>query len=211
MTRTIDDIKAAMRPDGSIPAEFWQSTPDEIAEMLALQRELQRERPLTPEAQWRRDYQEQQRRKRMIGVQHDLFGGDPVKHYYRNPGRAQAIDQRPREEVASIIARARRDPTAAFGVMRDDRPAYPTDAEKARTIAAAANWLRVGQRVMIVDGPGSVDPHFGIGKHIGRKGVVWRLCSAVFADRCYVFLDPLGQERVEKIEFVELRDLEPID
>ena len=211
MSRTIDEIKAAMRPDGSIPADFWHSTPEEIAEMMALQAELARERPLSPDAQWRRDYKERQRQARTIGIQHDLFGAAPVTHYKRIPGRAQAVDQRPREEVASIIARAKRNPLAAFGVEREDRPTFPTEEQKARTIAAAANWLRIGQRVMIIDAPGSVDPHFGLGKHIGRKGVVWRLCSSVFADQCYVFLDPVGAERTEKIEFVDLRDLEPIE
>lgn len=209
--RSIEDIRAAMRPDGSIPAEFWQSTPEEIAEMMALQREVSREKPLTAEQQWRRDYKEEQRRKREIGVQHDLFGAPPVRHFKRNPGKAQTIDQRPREAVADIVARAQRDPTAAFGVARADRPTYPSAEEKARIIANASNWLRIGQRVMIVDAPGSVDPQFGTGRWIGRKGVVWRLCSSVFADRCYVFLDPLGQERTDKIEFLELRDIQPID
>jgi hypothetical protein len=41
--------------------------------------------------------------------------------------------------------------------------------------------------------------------------VIWRLCSPVFAGHTYVYLDPTGAERVEKIVMVELRDVEPID
>lgn len=48
-------------------------------------------------------------------------------------------------------------------------------------------------------------------RRVGRKGVVWRLCSPVFADHLYVYLDPIGAERVEKTPMVELRDVEPID
>ena len=62
----------------------------------------------------------------------------------------------------------------------------------------------------IVDGPGPVDPSFGGYRFIGREGVVYRLCSPVFAERVYIFLDPVGAERAEKIAFVELRDVEPI-
>jgi hypothetical protein len=37
------------------------------------------------------------------------------------------------------------------------------------------------------------------------------LCSPVFADHTYVYLDPVGAERAEKITMVELRDVEPIE
>src|SRR3546814_1769750 len=90
-----------------------------------------------------------------------------------------------------------------------DRPTFLTDEEKAVIINGAANWLHIRQRVRIVDGPGPVDPQYGPYRFIGREGVVWRLCSSVFADRCYVFLDPVGAERAEKIVFVELRDIAP--
>jgi hypothetical protein len=33
----------------------------------------------------------------------------------------------------------------------------------------------------------------------------------VFQDRVYVHLDPVGSERTEKIEFMEIHDLEPVD
>lgn len=77
-----------------------------------------------------------------------------------------------------------------------------TDAEKALVIASAANWLRTRQRVQIsADSPQ---------RFAGRKGVVWRLCSPVFADMVYVTLDLVGNERTEKLALVEVRDVEPI-
>lgn len=77
-------------------------------------------------------------------------------------------------------------------------------------ISGAANWLYVSQRVRIIDGPGPVDPQYGPYRFIGREGVVWRLCSSVFADHCRVFLDPVGAERSEKIVFIEIRDIAPL-
>lgn len=69
-------------------------------------------------------------------------------------------------------------------------------------IASAANWLRTRQRVQIsADSPQ---------RYAGREGVVWRLCSPVFADMVYVNLDLVGNERTEKLAFVEVRDVEPI-
>lgn len=83
------------------------------------------------------------------------------------------------------------------------RPRPDLDAEQlAALIASASNWLRTRQRVRIAEDC----PH----QHAGRKGVVWRLCSRVFADRVYVYLDPAGKERTEKVAFVEVRDVEPI-
>lgn len=79
---------------------------------------------------------------------------------------------------------------------------YLTAAEQAAMLATAANWLRVRQRVRI----SSDSPH----QFAAREGVVWRLCSPVFADRVYVYLDLVGTERTEKIAFVEVRDVEPI-
>jgi hypothetical protein len=76
-------------------------------------------------------------------------------------------------------------------------------------IRSAANWLRVGQRIRITGSSVSYDGSFARRK--GRKGIVWRLCSRVFADHLYVYLDPIGAERVEKTAKVELRDVEPID
>lgn len=99
---------------------------------------------------------------------------------------------------------------ATFGPPRADRPAYLSPEEREEIIRGAANWLRLGQRVRIVDGPAPVDPAYGGYRWIGREGVVYGLCSPVFAERVYVFLDPVGSERAEKVAFVEIRDLEPI-
>lgn len=85
---------------------------------------------------------------------------------------------------------------------RYKRRAYLTPAEQADLLASAANWLRIRQRVRI----DADSPH----QFAAREGVVWRLCSPVFADRVYVYLDAVGNERTEKIAFVEVRDVEPI-
>lgn len=69
------------------------------------------------------------------------------------------------------------------------------------------NWLRLGQRVRIVGSFASYDGRAD--RRVGRKGVIWRLCSPVFADHTYVYLDPVGAERAEKIAQVELRDVSP--
>ncbi|KTE04920.1 MULTISPECIES: hypothetical protein [unclassified Sphingopyxis] len=92
---------------------------------------------------------------------------------------------------------------------RAEKPQTPEQIWRALTARsnAAANWLYVSQRVRIIDGPDSVDPQYGTYRLIGREGVVWRLCSSVFADHCRVFLDPVGTERAEKIVFIEVRDI----
>lgn len=79
---------------------------------------------------------------------------------------------------------------------------FLTPAELAALLASAANWLRVRQRVRIA----ADSPH----QFAAREGVVWRLCSPVFADHVYVYLDTVGNERSEKVAFVEVRDVEPI-
>ena len=67
----------------------------------------------------------------------------------------------------------------------------------------------IGQRVRIKASPLTID---GTGeRRVGREGVVWRLCSPVFADHTYVNLDLVGAERTEKIVFIELRDIEPVE
>jgi hypothetical protein len=86
-----------------------------------------------------------------------------------------------------------------------------TRAERNAIVRKAGNWLSLRRRVRLVDAPGSVDPAFGIQRHLGREGVVWRLCGAPFDDHCYVFFDAVGAERTAKIEMVELRDLEPVE
>lgn len=164
---------------------------------------------LSPEDAWRRSYAEEQRQARIIGYQQDLFGPAIITHYHRR-APAPDVHRPPIEPVHAKLERIKGDPFATFGPPRPDRPAILTADERARIAARAANWLRVGQRVRLADAPGSVDPAFGIQRFLGRAGVVWRLCSGTFSDHCYVFFDPVGGERTEKIEFVELRDLQPL-
>ena len=167
------------------------------------------EKPQTPEQIWRAAYREDQRRKRILGYQPNLFGGEAVTHFRRN-GPAPDFERPPIEELAAKLSRIEGNPLATFGPPRADRPAFLSDEDRAAVISGAANWLYVGQRVRITDGPGPVDPQYGPYRFIGREGVVWRLCSSVFADHCRVFLDPVGAERAEKIVFIEIRDIEPL-
>lgn len=176
---------------------------EEFNELLAIMRDGPAAKPLTPEAQWRRDYHKAMFNRRLVGVQPDLFGGKPVIHMHKAaPG--PVIDWKP-EPVEEKLARIARDRNATFGI---GRPGLSED-EKAALIRSAANWLRVGQRVRIAGSSVSYDGRFE--RRVGRRGVVWRLCSPVFADHLYVYLDPIGAERVEKTPMVELRDVEPID
>lgn len=155
------------------------------------------EKPQTPEQIWRAAYREAQRSKRILGYQPDLFGGEAVTHFRRN-GPALDFERPPIEKLAAKLARIEGNPLATFGPPRADRPAFLSDEDRAAVISGAANWLYVGQRVRITDGPGPVDPQYGPYRFIGREGVVWRLCSSVFADHCRVFLDPVGAERARR-------------
>lgn len=127
--------------------------------------------------------------------------------------RAEYREQRYAERVASVqhdlfggdpieLFRPNAKPKPIVDPKRYKPRPDLTAAELATTLASAANWLRTRQRVRI--DPSS--PH----QFAAREGVVWRLCSPVFADRVYVYLDAVGQERSEKIAFVEVRDVEPI-
>ncbi len=172
-------------------------------ELVALMRDGMPRKPPTPEALWRRAYHEAMFNRRLVGVQHDLFGGKSTTHMHKaKPGPVS--DWKP-EPVGEKLARIARDPGATFGI---GRPALGED-EKAAVIRGAANWLRIGQRVRIVGSFASYDGRAD--RRVGRKGVIWRLCSPVFADHTYVYLDPIGAERAEKIAMVELRDVVPID
>ena len=172
---------------------------EEFAELMA----LARERPaLTPDGQWRHDYHAAMVAKRTIGVQPDLFGAKPVTHMHRTrPGPVS--DWKP-EPVEEKLARIARDPNAAFGI---GRPAL-SDEEKAAMLRSAANWLRLGQRVRLIGSSGSIDGQFE--RRVGRAGVVWRISRSI-TDYVHIYLDPVGAERSEKIVFVELRDVEPIE
>lgn len=164
---------------------------------------------LSADGRWREDYRRDMAKHRQLGVQLDMFG-QHVTHYRRNPPRPVTADPRPNETLKEKRARIRDYREATFGPERADRPTFLTDAQRDEIVRGAANWLRLGQRVRIVDGAGDVDPQYGRGRVIGRQGVIWRLCSPVFRERVYVYLDPVGAERTDKIEFVEIRDIEPL-
>lgn len=181
----------------------------EFEELLAIVRAAPDDAgPLSNDDRWRRDYQAEQERRRVVGYQQDLFAAKPVTHYYRHRP-PPSWDHTPPETIEAKLGRIAGDRHATFGPPRSDRPAHLTASERAAIVAKAANWLRVRQRVRLIDAPGSVDPAFGIQRFLGRAGVVWRLCRGL-DDHCYVFFDPVGGERTAKIEFVELRDLEPV-
>ena len=138
------------------------------------------QRTPSADALWRAEYRQRQYDQRIATVQTDLFDGPTIEVFHRN--------------------------TAPKPPARAKRPGKPrpalTSAEVAELRASAANWHRVGQRVRIsADSPD---------RYAGREGVIWRLCSRVFADHVYVFLDLVGQESSEKRALVELRDVEPI-
>jgi hypothetical protein len=173
------------------------------------------ERPsLTPDGQWRADYRKAQRHRRLAGAQPDLLGGPTVEHFHRNPAalapedwplddeitRFQDLSQ---EEQARQLAADPHTPWAR--TMRKKL----TPEERAAMIASAANWLRLGQRVRITGTSPSIDGTNE--RRVGRVGVVWRVCKEPFADYVHINLDLIGQERTEKVVFVELRDVEPID
>ncbi len=172
---------------------------EEFAELMALARERP---PLTRDGQWRHDYHAAMVAKRTIGVQRDLFGAKPVTHMHRTrPG--PVIDWKP-EPVDEKLARIAADPHAAFGIGR----LALSDEENAAMLRSAANWLRLGQRVRLTGSSDSIDGQSE--RRVGRLGVVWRI-SRTFTDYVHVYLDPVGAERSEKIVFIELRDVEPIE
>lgn len=71
-------------------------SPEEFAAYLD---QLDRaEKPQTPEQIWRAAYREEQRRKRILGYQPDLFGGDAVTHFRRN--RAAPEFERPQLKIS---------------------------------------------------------------------------------------------------------------
>lgn len=181
----------------------------EYAELMAIVRQKEEPRPLSDDDRWRADYAEEQRRRRVVGYQQDLFTSTAITHYRRSPA-APIVERLPVETVAAKLERIKGDPFATFGSPRSDRPSTLSQRQR-RTIARnAANWLNVRQRVTLVDAPGSVDPAFGIQRYLGRHGVIWRLCGSTFADHCYVFFDAVGSERTAKIHMVEVRDLAPL-
>lgn len=194
----IDDPRIATVPEAE--AEF--------NDLMALARDLAQPRPLTDDDRWRADYAEEQRRRRIVGYQQDLFASTAITHYRRSPA-APFVERPPIETVAAKLDRIKGDPFATFGPPRSDRPSIMTQRQRKAFVRGAANWLNERQRVTLVDAPGSVDPAFGIQRYLGRHGVIWRLCGSTFADHCYVFFDAVGAERTAKIHMVEIRDLAP--
>ena len=171
-------------------------------------------RPLHPDAQWRLDYRRSQRQRRLAGVQPDMFGAPAVEHFHRNPKPpspeewpldyevTRFQDLSPQEQVRLLAE----DPHTPWA--RSTRKRLTAD-EKAAMIASAANWLRLGQRVRITSTSPSIDGSKE--RQAGRVGTVWRTCRPPFDDYVHINLDLVGQERTEKIVFVELRDVEPIE
>ncbi len=153
-------------------------------------------RPLHPDAQWRLDYRRSQRQRRLAGVQPDMFGAPAVEHFTRFQ------DLSPEEQVRLLAE----DPHTPWA--RSTRKRLTAD-EKAAIIASAANWLRLGQRVCITSTSPSIDGSKE--RQVGRVGTVWRTCRPPFDDYVHINLDLVGQERTEKVVFVELRDVEPIE
>jgi hypothetical protein len=177
-------------------------------ELMATVRDQAELRPPSDDDRWRLDYAEEQRRRRIVGYQQDLFTSTAITHYRRSPA-APTVERPPVETVEAKLVRIKGDPMATFGSPRSDRPSILTHRQKRTIVRGAANWLAVRQRVTLVDAPGSVDPAFGIQRYLGRQGVIWRLCGSTFADHCYVFFDAVGAERTAKIQMVEVRDLRP--
>lgn len=169
---------------------------------------------LDPDVQWRRIYRDEKRHLRLAGTQPDLFDAPPTAYFHPNlpPPVAEDWpldyeitrfhDLRPGEQAALLTV----DPGTPWA--RSTRKPL-TPEEKATMIAGATNWLRIGQRVRVVGTSPSIDGSRE--RLVGRAGVVWRVCGPPFHDYVHVNLDLVGQERAEKVVFVELRDIIPIE
>lgn len=181
--------------------------PDETAKVAAIGRAITPPRMLSGDDLWRRQYREAMARTRIMGVQHDLFDAAAVTHHHRLP-RRPTFEMPPVETIAAKLERIEGNPFATFGPPGDRTPLSAD--EKAEMLRSAANWLRVGQRVRVRDSARSIDGSTER-RVLGRLGVVWRLCSSVFEDHVHIFLDPVRGERVEKIVFIEIRHLDPVE
>lgn len=78
--------------------------------------------------------------------------------------------------------------------------------QREAVIEAAANWLRLGQRVRV-----HLDPRVGGGDVSGCAGTIHRLCSPVFADYVYVHFAPRGREKRPRVRMLPLEILEPVE
>ncbi|MCF4130056.1 hypothetical protein [Methylobacterium sp. SyP6R] len=170
--------------------------------------------PAGSDARWRAGFRQAQYERALIGIQADLLGGPAVEVFRASPKMPAPPAWTPDYEIEwfhdlASEEQARRlsvDPQTPFA--RTTRPTL-TAEEIAALVASAANWLRIGQDVRIIGSPLSLDGSDE--RRVGRTGVIWRLCGAVFADHVYVNLDLIGAERSEKVVFVELCDLDPIE
>ncbi|NGO66588.1 hypothetical protein G6N76_23250 [Rhizobium daejeonense] len=169
---------------------------------------------LTPDGQWRADYRKAQRHRRLAGVQPDLLGGPTVEHFHRNSAPPAPEDWPLDDETSRFQDLSREEQVRQLAAdpqtpwARSIRKKL-TPEERAAMIASAANWLRLGQRVRITGTSPSIDGTNE--RRVGRVGAVWRVCGEPFADYVHINLDLIGQERTEKVVFVELRDVEPIE
>lgn len=170
--------------------------------------------PADSDARWRSEYRQAQYERALIGIQTDLLGGPAVEVFRASPKgpvaapwqpdyQIERIDELAPDELARRLAD---DPQTPFA--RTTR-AKLNPEEVATLVASAANWLRVGQPVRITSAPLTFDGSDE--RRVGRTGVIWRQCSTTFADHVYVNLDLIGAERSEKVVFIELRDVIPIE
>lgn len=143
------------------------AVPDtEFDELMAIVRDQAEASPISDDDRWRADYAEDQRRRRIIGYQQDLFTSTAITHYRRSEA-APFVERPPIETIAAKLERIKGDPFATFGPPRSDRPAILTQRQRRTIVRGAANWPNVRQRVTLIDAPGSVDPAFGIQRYLG--------------------------------------------
>ena len=95
---------------------------EEYEALLAIVRSDQ-ERPLSDDDRWRRAYQDEQRRKRVVGYQPDFFQTKAITHFRRNPA-APEVERPPIETIEAKLERIRHDPLATYGPLRSDRPRF---------------------------------------------------------------------------------------
>lgn len=98
----------AMRYDPRIAT----TSPEEFAELMALVRRAdEAPRPQTDDDVWRATYAEEQRQRRVVGYQQDLFGSKATTHFRRNRA-APDWDRPPVEAIEQKLERIKGDPAA---------------------------------------------------------------------------------------------------
>jgi len=81
-----------------------------------------------------------------------------------------------------------------------------TARQRAEIVAAASDWLRVGQAVKI-----HLDPQVGGGDVAGRVGTIFRVCSLTFDDYVYVHFTAAGREKMARIRMLPLEIVFPTE